>query len=347
MNHHKKKKVTFTREELQHRHRLSPRQADDFLGEKEERSGRSERLKKMQQLGHFLKLYKELENDGVSPVVLKGPMLSDRLYGDPFYRTSNDFDLLIDEKDLPATLKFFRGKGFNDVKFKWPEATKKQKLAIELTNQFVVHHPTQDLLIEIHWKLFEKRFAEPDRIQQLVEKYSSESQLNGQVYKHLAREFELLYLIIHGSMHAWFRLKWLVDIQKALEQNTYDHARFISLVKQTGCGRFVSVCNDVLKELYPDSRLVPGDWLSTKHLSKVAVSQMKRPNNNPFDSIMNTIKLVWYQVNLSPKWRYKKDILRVMFFNKKDLEIRWLPPRLIILYLFRPISFTLRKLGFL
>lgn len=301
----------------------------------------------MQQLGQFLKLYKELKNEGVTPVVLKGPMLSQRLYGDPFYRTSNDFDLLFRETELNDAISFFEKRGFYGSKFKWPNTVKRQNLAREMTNQYVMYHPEFNVLIELHWKLFDRRFANPETVWKIVEHNKTVSELNGQLYVHLDGEFELLYLVIHGSMHAWFRLKWLVDIQQILNQQEVDKKVFIELVKKLGAERFVSVCNKVLQKFYPDGERLPGNWKPEKRQSRIALAQIQRPDNDPFNTFKNTMELEYYQISLSPRWRYKADIFRLMLFNKKDLEITWIPSYSYMLYLFRPLSYALRKAGFL
>lgn len=339
--------MKFTRDELIERHRLSSRQADDFLGNDRCAPDRISQMKKLQQLGYFLKLTDEMKEEGLNGILLKGPALSQKVYGDPFYRTSHDFDLLFDANDLSRAIQFFESRGFEGVKFKWPESEKNQERAKELINQYFIFHREQNVSIEIHWKLFDRRFADPSVAEKLVWENTTTVEINGHSLKTLDGEFELLYLVIHGSLHAWFRLKWLVDIHEILKRRTIDKERFKALTEELGAGRFVSVCNGVLSYMYPEGELLPCDVNTKPSLVNEAIFQLKRRENDPFDTLENTVRQVRYQLALSAKWQYKSDILRTLLFNKSDLEIDWLPSGRFSLFFLRPFTFVMRKIGWI
>lgn len=339
--------MKFTRDELIHRHRLSDRQADDFLGDERSGPDRISQMKKMKELGYFLKLMDEMKAEGLNGILLKGPALSQKIYGDPFYRTSHDFDLLFDPKDLSRAIQFFERQGFEGVKFNWPASKKSRKRVKDLINQYFIFHPKQRISIEIHWKLFDRRFIDPAVAEKLVWKNNANVDINGHTLEILDGEFELLYLAIHGSLHAWFRLKWLVDIHEILNHKPVDEHRFKSLTEQLGAGRFVSVCNGVLRHVYPGGKLLPCDAAPLPGLVDEAIYQLNRDENDPFDTVKNTVRQVRYQLALSGKWQYKADILRTLMFNKSDLEISWLPPGRWSLILFRPFTFVMRKIGWI
>jgi hypothetical protein len=337
--------VKFTRDELTGRHRLSGRQADDFLGVETGPADRNTQIKKLRELGYFLKLLDEMKALDLPAIVLKGPALSQKLYRDPFYRTSNDFDLLFHPKDLSRAVQFFSERGFHGTKFKWPVSHKKQKAVTELINQHFIYHPEKGVSIEIHWRLFGRRFADPSVVEQLVWENTADVEINGQPVKTLDGEFELLYLVIHGSLHAWFRLKWLVDVHRIINKISIDEERFKTLTLRLGAERFVDVCNGVLAHVFPGSGLLPCDELNSRKLYDEALYQLKRPGNDPFNTFDNTVRQVRYQLALSGNWQYKMDIVRVLMFNKSDLNIFWLPAGKYSLFIFRPLTFMLRKFG--
>ena len=340
-------KVKFTRDELINRHRLSRPQADDFLGYKTEPPDRATQMKKLRELGYFLKLMEEMKSEGLDPIVLKGPALSEKIYGDPFYRTFNDFDLLFHPKDLSKAIQFFNDRGFKGTKFNWPSSPKKQKAVTDLINQYFIYHPEHQVNIEIHWKLFDRRFADPSVAEKLVWENTTAVEINGHAIKTVDSEFELLYLVIHGSLHAWFRLKWLMDVHQIITHNPVDEKRFKTLTRKLGAERFVSVCNGVLAHIFQNSKLLPCDELTNYRLVEEAVYQIKRPENDPFDTFNNTVRQVRYQLALSGKWQYKSDIIRTLLFNKRDLNISWLPAGKWILFFFRPLTFMMRKFGWI
>ena len=339
--------MKFSRDELINRHRLSGRQADDFLGIKQSAPDRITQMKKLTELGHFLKLMDEMKAEGLNGIVVKGPALSQKIYGDPFYRTSHDFDLLFELGDLSRAIQFFEERGFKGVKFKWPASENKQETVKELINQYFIFHPEHRVSIEIHWKLFDRRFADPSVAENLLRENTTTVEINGHAIKTLDREFELLYLVIHGSLHAWFRLKWLVDVHEILTKKSVDEDRFKTLTEKLGADRFVSVCNGVLNRVYKGKKLLPYNVSSQPKLSAEAMYQLTRPENDPFNTFENTVRQIRYQLALSGKWQYKTDILRILMFNKSDLEISWLPSGRLALFFFRPFTFIMRKFGWI
>jgi hypothetical protein len=336
-----------TCDELIKRHRLSSRQADDFLGNKRRAPDRISQMKKLQQLGDFLKLMEEMRNEGLNGLLIKGPALSQKIYGDPFYRTSHDFDLLFDPGELSRAIHFFECRGFRGVKFSWPESDKNQERAKSLMNQYFIFHQKKNLSIELHWKLFDRRFTDPSIAEKMVWENTATVEINGHSLQSLDGDFELLYLVIHGSLHAWFRLKWLVDVHEILKRRAIDEERFKALTDQLGAGRFVSVCNGVLRNVYPEEALLPCNITPKPRIVNEAIYQLNRPGNDPFDTLKNTVRQVRYQLALSPKWQYKWVIFRTLLFNKSDLEIAWLPAGRLSLFFFRPVTFVMRKVGWI
>ena len=304
-------------------------------------------MKKLRELGYFLKLMEEMKSEQLDPIALKGPVLSEKIYGDPFYRTSNDFDLLFHPKDLSKAIQFFNDRGFKGTKFNWPSSPKKQKAVTELINQYFIYHPEHQVNIEIHWKLFDRRFADPSIAEELLWENTTTVEINGHTIKTVDSEFELLYLVIHGSLHAWFRLKWLVDVHRILNQNLIDEERFKTLTGRLGAHRFVSVCNGVLSHIYEESMLLPCNESPNERLTEEALYQLKRSDNDPFNTIENTVRQVRYQLALSGKWQYKSDIIRTLLFNKRDLNIAWLPAGKLVLFFSRPLTFVMRKFGWI
>jgi hypothetical protein len=339
--------VNFTREELISRHRLSGQQADVFLGQKIQSADRGSRLMKLRQLGYLLQLMEEMKSRKLETMVLKGPVLSQKIYGDPFYRTSHDFDLLFHPEDLSSAVQFFKNKGFKGVKFQWPSSSKKQKAVMELMNQYFIYNPENQISIELHWKIFDRRFTDLATAEHLAWENSTAVDINGKKIKTLDGEFELLYLVIHGSLHAWFRLKWLVDVHQILSQNSIDADRFKRLTHRLGAENFVAVCNGVLSHVYPKTKLLPCDKKPSQRLIEEAVYQLERRDNDPFNSFYNTFRQVRYQLALSGSWQYKIDIFRTLLFNKRDLDISWLPSGKVTLFIFRPITFLMRKFGWI
>ncbi len=107
------------REILHLRHQLSHQQIDDFLKERAGLEFPEGKAASMAKLDQFIRISRILSANAISFIVLKGPLLSLRLYGDPTFRTIGDFDFFIDEMEVPKTVAILGENGFlpNDH---WP-----------------------------------------------------------------------------------------------------------------------------------------------------------------------------------------------------------------------------------
>jgi Uncharacterised nucleotidyltransferase len=96
-----------------------------------------------------------LAKAGIRSAVLKGPALSEAIYGDPGRRISDDIDLLVATEDLLAAVEVARGLGYA------APADHVQASGLPLLH-FALHHERGDLpALELHWRVhwYEQSFA--------------------------------------------------------------------------------------------------------------------------------------------------------------------------------------------
>jgi len=338
--------VKLTRDILRTRHRLSERQIDDFLGEVGSDESRQNRLLEMQNISSFLEIAKILQGKGIEFINLKGPLLSQRIYGDPTYRYSRDFDILVKPDDVNKTLQLLNNKGFDYPDFEWPESKKRQKIALHFLNQIELVHNNTGLMLEIHWKLFSTRITNPKKLNNLFRENIETIEFGGVELNRFSKEFELFYLIVHGGIHAWFRLKWLVDIHELLDRKTFHWEKFHHIISECNAQQLVSICNTMLREYFPSGPTFPNASASNQ-LANITLEQSRQPEGDPHITRTNTAKLLLYRMKLFPSIRYKTDVSKVITFCKTDLKYDWLPPYKPVYYLFRPVGYLLRTLGIL
>lgn len=339
--------LNLSREVLRNRHRLSERQIADFLGDGKNTEKQQDRLLRMQQIGNFLKIVNILHSNNIWFLNLKGPLLSQRIYGDPTYRSFRDFDILVKPKDMNRTLQFFEKKGYKPTDFSWPESSKKQAITLHFINQLEMVHPDSGTIFEVHWKLFSTRIADPKTVDRLFRENIESTEFGGQTLNRLSFEFELFYLIVHGGNHAWFRLKWLMDIHEILNRKEVDWEAFNRIVSACSAHRLVDICNAMLSEYFPNGKQIPHIKRNSRNLGSFAIEQCRQPEGDPHLSRFNTFRLTLYRLKLFPHWRHKLDVTKVITFCKTDLKYKWLPPYRFMYYLFRPIGYILRNVGFL
>ncbi len=97
-----------------------------------------------------------LAEAGIRSAALKGPQLSERLYGDAGRRPSGDVDLLIAPTQLAQAVEVVRGVGYE------PPGDAVEEAGLPLLHFALVHERAELPPVELHWRVhwYEPRFAQ-------------------------------------------------------------------------------------------------------------------------------------------------------------------------------------------
>ena len=305
-----------SRDYLLQRHRLSHQQIDNLLNENRAKEHLAEKYHQMFQVSEFIKLSDEFRKAAVPFIPLKGPMLSYRLHKDPSYRYSNDLDFLVPKKAVKNAIFTLEKNGYLPCFFSWPDNPTKERIFIRLSNQLLFIHPEKQINVEIHWKLFKPEITNPDILSKVLSSNKDQIEFNDRKFEVFSNELELLYLIIHGGLHAWVRLKWLIDIKDFIEMVPFDAEKFQQLVLQLNACRMVSLCNTTLEKYFPDCSLLPWEFVrNTTKRGNFAIAQIEDKNyyDKPF---LKEIRMDWFRLNSFRGFRYKLSLISVIFFDK-------------------------------
>ncbi|WP_068498678.1 nucleotidyltransferase domain-containing protein [Paenibacillus kribbensis] len=171
------------------------------------------------------RLTRLLMDHGIRVFILKGPALAQQLYGDVSLRTSKDIDLLIAPDDMDEAEHWIREAGYESKSgetrvlgsWKWKD------------HHTSFLHPQKRVEVELHWRLHPDAGGEPSFDELWDRRQFSESAgasrggqsasadstaaMAASTYT-LGGEHQFLYLSAHGARHGWFRLRWLVDIDR-------------------------------------------------------------------------------------------------------------------------------------
>ncbi|MFQ3174401.1 MAG: hypothetical protein ACI8W0_001520 [Flavobacterium sp.] len=305
--------IPLNRKNLNQRHRLSHQQIDELLNEKYSKEHLPEKLGQLFQVGEFIKLTDEFREADIPFTPLKGPILSYRLHNDPCKRYSNDLDFLIPIKAIKEAIAVLKKNGYQSCFFPWPENSNKERRLIKLDNQIVFAHPKNQVIIEIHWKLFKPTITSSNVLSEVLMSNGHQIVFNERNFQVFNNELELLYLIIHGGLHAWFRLKWLIDVKDFIEKIPIDTEKFNQLVEQCNASRMVSLCNATLSNFFPDSPLLPCKSVrSTKKRLKFTISQIEEEESD-YKSFLKKLNFYWFQIHFFPGFRFKLSVIGVIF----------------------------------
>lgn len=174
------------------------------------------------EMEHVSKLFAASQ---IQILILKGPILAADLYGDISLRTSGDLDILLPLEDLKYAQALLEDLGYvqddyiqtvlNDWKWRHHHIT--------------FFHPNKKIKLEIHWRLGPGPGKEPS-FHDLWERKRISTMTNNPIY-YLGREDLFLFLASHGARHGWSRLRWLVDMDRMVQQ-PIDWTKLIRLLAQ-------------------------------------------------------------------------------------------------------------------
>lgn len=332
------------RESLFSRHRLSHQQIDDLLNENKSKVFLNEKLKLMAYTNEFLQVTQLFESENIEYINLKGPLLSLRLYNDATYRRFNDLDFLMDLASVNTAIQLLVKRGYIPVHYRWPDGKKRQRLLSRHTNQYFLYHPKKGTSIELHWRLFKYQIVQNDLLSKLISQNTIRINFQGREFTILNTELELIYLVIHGGLHAWRRLKWLVDVDEFIKSQNIDKRKFEEITDTLNAGSLVTLCNKILEINFPDSEIVAKKTSISDYLINYSLEQLILEKDVEYDSLYSFLKYISFKMRAFPGFNYKASVLKTLMFSVEDLEFKVLPSNDFVFYIFRPIGKAIRLL---
>ncbi|WP_226001625.1 nucleotidyltransferase family protein [Paenibacillus sp. BJ-4] len=191
-----------------------------------------------------VRLTKLLMAHGIRVLILKGPALAQQLYGDVSLRTSKDVDLLIAPNDMDEAEHWIREAGYE---------SKSGEARVLGSWKWKDHHTSflhlqKRVEVELHWRLHpdasgepsfdelwnRRQFSEPAGASRRVQSTSADNMTAMATSTYtLGCEDQFMYLSAHGARHGWFRLRWLIDIDR-LAVRAVDWEALLLLLRRYG-----------------------------------------------------------------------------------------------------------------
>ena len=275
--------------------------------------------------------------NNIANVPLKGPALAYQLFGNPGMRHSMDIDFLVNAIDLDSISKVMISEGYKQIKPDFPLSPKQKKVHQKIIHHYYFKQVNTGLLVEIHWKLVTPCTLFPDG-----ENLIFGSIIEGIPFAQIQPELLLQYLIIHGSMHRWYKLFWLKDIDEFLQRNLIaDIHYFNELTKKLGSNKMVNQAF-TLCELFFKTPIPKG--INHQPASEYLISSALRTINIPEEKLHERTKerfvKTFYLTQLKNGFAHKTACLKAPGTNYLDWKTLPLPDGLFFLYyLLRPFLF--------
>jgi hypothetical protein len=147
----------------------------------------------------------KFSREEIRVVALKGPVLAERLYGDPQARFSLDIDLLVRPDDFPRASAVLEALGYRASE--GPSARYHRAHHHHLT-----FRQPQRPLVELHFRTFTGFGAHLDAADCLARATGYQTTRRTSCFI-LAPEDEFLYLAVHAAGHGCQRWSWLYDLK--------------------------------------------------------------------------------------------------------------------------------------
>ncbi|CAM3554506.1 nucleotidyltransferase family protein [Marinicrinis lubricantis] len=283
------------------------------------------------------KLCLALREQNIPSLMLKGPVLAHLLYGDVSLRTSKDMDILVPIEDVEKAEKVLVELGYiltEDVKrilkdWKWR------------SHHLLYVHPQTKVQIELHWRLNPDTLKEP-LFSELWERRQSSLLTSSKVYC-LGRDDLFLYLMSHGARHGWFRIRWLVDMDRFLRID-HDRGYLIEMIKEYQyaqiAGQMLNLTSLLLGTLVPrDMRC----WREGRYVQKLTQKSLQYIQHQlmPKRDLKSRLYL-FSLLSTKQKWIY---LFSRLMPNSYDAEVLPLPKSLHFLYFpLRPFLWFWRRM---
>jgi hypothetical protein len=304
--------MNLSREVLFRRHRLSHQQINTFLEDQQHDLVLGEKISQLRQVARFLEITTALNKAGIWFVAYKGPLLSYRIYNDATCRRFKDFDFLIKPDEVLKTIAVLRRMGFIPRSFDWPVPKNREKRLLLFLNQFTLDHLSEEISIEIHWSLLKYPVVRQKKLAALVEKNIQQTVFSGQKFNQFTLEFELLHLVIHGGLHTWSRLKWLIDIHEIIDRFQIDWGNFEILINIFHAERLIGLCNGMLSRCFKTTSLLPFDFPIPDWFLNYSFQQLTRTSDTPVYLPKDFMTYRWFHIQAFSHWKYK--IKKVFLF---------------------------------
>jgi hypothetical protein len=160
------------------------------------------------------KLLRLLDQNGITAVAFKGPVLSAAVYGGIALRQAGDLDVLIEPGAFRRAKELLSSAGYR----LHPPLTQSQQ-ASQLRSHCEIEFWSNGLsVVDLHWGLSPKSFHFALDPQHVIDRSKTVS-IQGTSLLTFSNEDMILYLCYHGSKHYWSRLEWISSLAEFIRSN--------------------------------------------------------------------------------------------------------------------------------
>jgi hypothetical protein len=194
---------------------------------------RAQVLSALQMTAELFRLVDQFRDAGLDIVIVKGPILALRAYGDTGGRRYGDLDFIVRQEDVLRATEIMISAGYR------PEIPVEAISPHKIPGQYVFARIAAPLLVELHTERTMRYFPRGLPIEDFFARRQS-VRADGHQVPALATEDELLLICIHGAKHLWDRLSMVADVAALItRQSPLDWARAFATARAVGAERML------------------------------------------------------------------------------------------------------------
>jgi hypothetical protein len=209
-------------------------------------------------------------------------------------------------------------------------------------------HPRTKVCIELHLKIFNYKQCFGLDFDTIYEHNTTYQLFMNREFRVLSAEYDLFYLVIHGSTHKWQRLKWVVDISDYIRNVDYDMLKINRLTQKHNVFRILPLYNSIAMAYLPDPSLFVTEVKTPSLLTKICIKYVEAEKGefgkkNIYEIFMNLFYGKLFLLYLFPDFDNIKAIIKsrlVSLADSKDIKTT----NLFLLTLYRPFGYFYRHL---
>lgn len=195
---------------------------------------RNQTLFTMNLSAEMFRLFGSFAASNVEALVIKGPVLSVRCYGDPGLRQYGDLDLIVRDKDILRSTELMISLGYE------PSVPVAAIKARKIPGEYNFLQTSTNLLIEFHTELTFRYHPRTLPLETLFRR-QVHVKFDAHEVPALSPEDELVLICIHGAKHFWERLIYVADVAAFISRQGLDWPRVNSAAKEVGAERMLLV----------------------------------------------------------------------------------------------------------
>ena len=191
-------------------------------------AARQSAVRGLKGIAEVIEISQVLRDAGVASVCLKGPALSQWLYGTPAFRRFGDLDIMVASRDLAAVHEALAPHGYrlpDGMTLKTARAIYQGLGAWPLTR--AGRYP-----LDVHFRLCHVSFGSPLQTNEVI---AESRELDGVAGVRIpSATHAALMLLLHASKHLWCTLEMLLAIARVMQRNDVDWVRVRALARRSG-----------------------------------------------------------------------------------------------------------------